>query len=200
MLNTVRMEQENKETNNSAKLGLDAELLKTRSIIISGEVNNELAEKIVKQLLILDEQSQAPIKIYIDSPGGSIDSGFAIFDAMRFVASPIYTIVMGLAASMGAMILLAPPKQNRMGFANSRYLIHQPLIGGVRGVATEIEIHAQEMQKYRLKINQIIAEETGKPFTQVEKDTDRDFWLNSDEAIEYGLISRIVINKNDIIK
>ncbi len=199
MFNTVRMEQENKETNNPSKLGLDAELLKTRSIIISGEVNNELAEKIVKQLLILDEQSSDPIKVYIDSPGGSIDSGFAIFDAMRFVAAPVYTIVMGLAASMGAMILLAPPKQNRMGFANSRYLIHQPLIGGVRGVATEIEIHAQEMQKYRLKINQIIAEETGKPFAQVEKDTDRDFWLNSDEAIEYGLISRIVLNKKDII-
>ncbi|NIZ40031.1 ATP-dependent Clp protease proteolytic subunit [Entomospira entomophila] len=185
---------------NENKLSIDDELLKIRSIIVSGQVNSELAEKIVKQLLVLDAQNHDPIMLYIDSPGGSIDSGFAIFDTVRILESPVYTIVMGLAASMGAMILLSTPKERRLGFANSRYLIHQPLIGGIRGVATEIEIHAKEMLKYREKINIIISEETGQSIDKVQKDTDRDFWLNAEEAIEYGLISRVILNKKDIIQ
>lgn len=189
---------EMKDTAKDDKIIIDQELLKTRSIIISGEVNSELAEKIVKHLLVLDAQNHQAITLYIDSPGGSIDSGFAIFDTIRFLESPVYTIVMGLAASMGAMILLSVPKERRLGFANSRYLIHQPLIGGIRGVATEIEIHAKEMLKYREKINLIIAEETGQPIEKVQKDTDRDFWLNADEAVDYGLISRVVGNKKDL--
>ncbi|NIZ47455.1 ATP-dependent Clp protease proteolytic subunit [Entomospira nematocerorum] len=184
---------------NDNKLSIDDELLKIRSIIVSGQVDSELAEKIVKQLLVLDAQNQDPIMLYIDSPGGSIDSGFAIFDTVRILESPVYTIVMGLAASMGAMILLSTPKERRLGFANSRYLIHQPLIGGIRGVATEIEIHAKEMLKYREKINIIISEETGQPLEKVQKDTDRDFWLSADEALEYGLISRVIHSKKDII-
>ncbi|NIZ19390.1 ATP-dependent Clp protease proteolytic subunit [Entomospira culicis] len=180
------------------KIIIDKELINTRSIIVSGQVDSELAEKIVKQLLVLDAKNHEPITLYVDSPGGSIDSGFAIFDAVRFLKSPVYTLVMGLAASMGAMILLSAPKERRLGFANSRYLIHQPLIGGIRGVATEIEIHAKEMLKYREKINMIISEETGQPIEKVQQDTDRDFWLNAEEAIQYGLISKIITKKSDL--
>lgn len=196
----MRMDNEennNKDKDKKASDDMGQKLLETRSILISGEVNSELAEKTVKQLLILDQSSDSPIKVYIDSPGGSIDSGFAIFDTMRYVNSPVYAIVMGLAASMGAMILLAAPKERRLGFSHSRYLIHQPL-SGIRGVATEIEIHARELEKYRQKINEIIAHETGKDVAQVAKDTDRDFWLDAEEAKAYGLISKIVKKKSEI--
>jgi ATP-dependent Clp protease, protease subunit len=187
-------DQSNKEDKNI----IEKELVEIRSLIVSGQVDSKLAEKIVKQLLVLDAQNHKPITLYIDSPGGSIDSGFAIFDTVRFLDSPVYTVVMGLAASMGAMILLSAPKHRRVGFANSRYLIHQPLIGNVRGVATEIEIHAQEMLKYRAKINLIIAEETGQPIEKVQQDTDRDFWLSADEAIQYGLIQQVVSTKKEL--
>ncbi len=173
--------------------------LDTRSVLVFGEVNKDLAEKCVEQLLILDQINNEPIKVFIDSPGGNIDAGFAIFDTMRYVDSPVYAIVMGLAASMGAMILLAAEKDKRLGFEHSRYLIHQPL-SGIRGVATEIEIHARELEKYRQKINEIIAKETGKNIDQVAKDTDRDFWLDAKEAKDYGLISRVVQKKSEIIR
>ncbi|MGL4524414.1 MAG: ATP-dependent Clp protease proteolytic subunit [Spirochaetia bacterium] len=171
--------------------------LDTRSVLVFGEVNKELAEKVVRQLLVLDQINNEPIRVFIDSPGGDIDAGFAIFDTMRYVDAPVYAIVMGLAASMGAMILLAAPKARRFGFEHSRYLIHQPL-SGIRGVATDIEIHAKELEKYRIKINEIIAATTGQKIKQVALDTDRDFWLDAEEAIKYGLISKTVQKKSDI--
>ncbi|MCL2521121.1 MAG: ATP-dependent Clp protease proteolytic subunit [Spirochaetaceae bacterium] len=178
---------------------LNNKLMKTRSVLLFGEVNKVLGEKIIKQLLILDKDGSEPITVYIDSPGGDIDAGFAIFDTLRFINSPISCVVMGLAASMGAMILLAAGPDKRFGFPNSRYLIHQPLISGtLKGVATEIEIHANEMQKYRHKINEIIAKECNKELTQVEKDTDRDHWFSAEEAINYGLISRIINHKKEL--
>lgn len=190
---------EKKPDSESSQSDYSQKFLDTRSVLVFGEVNKELAEKCVRQLLILDQISKDPIKVFIDSPGGDIDAGFAIFDTMRYVDAPVYAIVMGLAASMGAMILLAAEKDHRMGFEHSRYLIHQPL-SGIRGVATEIEIHARELEKYRLKINQIIAKETGKGIDQVAKDTDRDFWLDAEEAMDYGLISRVVKKKSEIIR
>jgi ATP-dependent Clp protease protease subunit len=196
----IIMAEENQEKDKKAKpdpLDVNQKFLDTRSVMVFGEVNKELSEKCVKQLLILDEISQDPIRVLIDSPGGDIDAGFAIFDTMRYVSSPVYTIVMGLAASMGAMILLGADRDKRFGFEHSRYLIHQPL-SGIRGVATEIEIHARELEKYRHKINAIIAKETGKAIDQVALDTDRDFWLDADEAVSYGLISRIVHKKTDL--
>ncbi len=188
-----------KENAENTAVEYTQKFLDTRSVLVFGEVNKELAEKCVKQLLILDQINNEPIKVFIDSPGGDIDAGFAIFDTMRYVDSPVYAIVMGLAASMGAMILLAAEKDKRLGFEHSRYLIHQPL-SGIRGVATEIEIHARELEKYRQKINEIIAKETGKKIDQVAKDTDRDFWLDAQEAKDYGLISRIVQKKSEIIR
>ena len=172
-------------------------LLKTRTILLSGEVNKKLAEKVISQLLLLEAESDEPVKVMIDSPGGDVDAGYAIFDMIRFIKPEVYTIGMGLVASAGALILLAAPKEKRLALPNSHYLIHQPL-SGIRGVATEIEIHAREIEKARQKINQLISEETGKSLKQVEKDTDRDYWLNAEESLEYGLVSRIITRREEL--
>ena len=176
---------------------LAGKMLKTRTILISGTINKELAEKTIRQLLLLEDMSGEPIRVFIDSPGGDADAGYAIFDMLRFVKPDIWTIGMGLVASAAAIIQLAAPKDRRVGLPNSHYLIHQPL-SGIRGVATDIEIHAKELEKLREKINRLISDETGNPFDQVEKDTDRDYWMNAAEAVKYGLISRVVTNRNEI--
>jgi len=176
---------------------LAGRMLKTRTILISGEINKELAEKTIRQLLLLEDMNEDPIRIFIDSPGGDADAGYAIFDMIRFVKPQVWTIGMGLVASAAAIIQLASPKEYRVGLPNSHYLIHQPL-SGIRGVATDIEIHAKELEKLRGKINQLIADETGNPFPQVEKDTDRDYWMNAAEAVNYGLISRVITNRDEI--
>lgn len=172
-------------------------ILKTRTILLSGEINKSLAERIIRQLLLLEDEGDDAIKIFIDSPGGDADAGFAIFDMIRFVKPRVVLIGMGLVASAAAIILLASPKEDRLGLPNSHYLIHQPL-SGIRGVATEIEIHAKELEKLRTKINKLIAEETGQPVEKVEKDTDRDFWMSAEEATGYGLISKIIRGRNEI--
>jgi ATP-dependent Clp protease protease subunit len=172
-------------------------ILKTRNILLSGEINKQLAERVVRQLIVLEDQGDDPIKVFIDSPGGDADAGYAIFDMMRFVKPPIIAIGMGLVASAGAIILLAAPKERRLGLPNSHYLIHQPL-SGMRGVATEIEIHARELDRLRKKINVLIAEETGQKLDKVEKDTDRDYWMNAEEALSYGLIHRIVRQREEL--
>jgi len=177
--------------------GMFQRLLRTRNIILSGEVDKALAEKVVRQLLLLEEDSDEPIRVFIDSPGGDADAGFAIFDMIRFVKPDVYTIGMGLVASAGALILLASPAERRLGLPNSHYLIHQPL-SGIRGVATEIEIHARELEKLRVKINNLIADETGQKLDKVEKDTDRDFWMSADEAKEYGLLSSVITNRSEL--
>lgn len=170
-------------------------MLKTRTILLSGEIKKDLAEKTIRQLLLLEDMGDEPIRIFIDSPGGDADAGYAIFDMIRFVKPPVWTIGMGLVASAAAIIQLAAPKDRRLGLPNSHYLIHQPL-SGIRGVATDIEIHARELDKLREKINRLIADETGAPLDQVEKDTDRDFWMNAEEAVSYGLIARVISSRD----
>ncbi|MDR1388846.1 MAG: ATP-dependent Clp protease proteolytic subunit [Treponema sp.] len=172
-------------------------MLKTRTILLSGEVDKDLAEKTIKQLLLLETESDEPIRLFIDSPGGDADAGFAIFDMIRFVKPPVWTVGMGLVASAAAIIQLASPRERRVGLPNSHYLIHQPL-SGIRGVATDIEIHARELEKLRGKINALIADETGITLEQVEKDTDRDFWMNAEEAVKYGLISNVIQHREDM--
>jgi ATP-dependent Clp protease protease subunit len=165
--------------------------LKTRTIMLSGEINKALAERVVRQLIMLEDAGGDPIRIFVDSPGGDADAGFAIFDMVRFVKPKVIVIGMGLVASAAAIILLAAPKEDRVGLPNSHYLIHQPL-SGMRGVATEIEIHARELEKLRDKINRLIADQTGQKLEKVAKDTDRDYWMNAEEATQYGLISRVI--------
>jgi ATP-dependent Clp protease protease subunit len=176
---------------------LAGKMLKTRTILISGEINKELAEKTIRQLLLMEDMNAEPIRIFIDSPGGDADAGYAIFDMIRFIKPEVCTIGMGLVASAAAIIQLASPRERRMGLPNSHYLIHQPL-SGIRGVATDIEIHAKELEKLREKINRLIADETGNPHEQVEKDTDRDYWMNAAEAVNYGLISKVITNRREI--
>jgi len=194
-INETNEEKKNKTNDDDA---LMQKFLNTRQIILAGEINKELSEKIVRQLLLMESLSATkPIYIYIDSPGGDADAGFAIFDMIRFIKAPVYTIGMGLVASAASIILLAASKERRFGMPNSHYLIHQPL-SGIKGVATEIEIHAKELEKMRVKINKLIAEETGTDEKKVAKDTDRDCWLNAKESVEYGLISKIAKNRKDI--
>jgi len=171
--------------------------LKTRQILLSGEINKSLAERVIRQLLVLESDSSDPIKIFIDSPGGDADAGYAIFDMIRFVSAPVVTVGMGLVASAGSIILLAAPRERRFGLPNSHYLIHQPL-SGIKGVATEIEIHAQELEKMRVRINELISRETGVPIEKVSKDTDRDFWMSADEARAYGLVSKVVSSRAEL--
>ena len=189
-------DQENQE-NQKEQETLFQKLLKTRNILLSGEINKPLAERVVRQLLLLEDASDEPVKVFIDSPGGDADAGFAIFDMLRFIKPDVYTIGMGLVASAASIILLASPNERRLSLPNAHYLIHQPL-SGMRGVASDIEIHARELEKLRVKINNLISDETGQPLEKVEKDTDRDFWMNADEAIDYGLISKVVKNRKEI--
>jgi ATP-dependent Clp protease protease subunit len=189
-------EQKDKPEENNQEMMLQR-ILKTRTILLSGEVNKQLAERVVRQLILLEDMGDEPIRIFIDSPGGDADAGYAIFDMIRFVKPEVYTLGMGLVASAGAIILLAASKERRVGLPNSHYLIHQPL-SGMRGVATDIEIHAREIEKMRMKINKLISEETGQPPEKVEKDTDRDYWMSSEEAKEYGLISRIITRRDEL--
>ena len=178
---------------------LAEKFLKTRQIILSGAVSHETVEKAIKQLLLLEADGDKPIYLYIDSPGGSIDDGFGLFDIIRFINAPVYTIGTGLIASMGIMILLSVPKERRIALPNSHYLIHQPLISGTyRGVATDLEIQAQEIAKSKAKIVQIIASETGKPLEQVTADCDRDHWLTADEALGYGLVSKVITRRSEL--
>ena len=196
--NSPLFDDEDEEKKQKAPEQFSEKFLKTRQIILTGEINKELADSIVRQLLILDsDDEKAPIYMYIDSPGGDVDAGFAIYDMIRFVKAPVYLIGMGLIASAATLVLLAVEKERRIGLPNSRYLIHQPL-GGMRGVATDIEIYAKDMEKIRAKLNKIIAD--GTDLKQVTKDTDRDFWLDAEESVKYGLISKIVSSKSDLPK
>jgi ATP-dependent Clp protease protease subunit len=192
-------EEENQEEEKKKEpdFGLFERSLKTRNILLSGEVNKTLAERVIRQLILLEAENEEPIRVFIDSPGGDADAGYAIFDMMRFVKPQVTTIGMGLVASAGAIIMLAAPKERRLGLPNSHYLIHQPL-SGMRGVATEIEIHARELDRLRRRINKLIADETGQPLEKVEKDTDRDYWMGAEEAQSYGLIARIVSRREEL--
>jgi ATP-dependent Clp protease, protease subunit len=172
-------------------------LLKTRTILLSGEINKALAQRVISRLVLFEDASEEPIKVFIDSPGGDADAGYAIFDMMRFVRPPVYMVGMGLVASAAAIILLAAPRDRRIALPNSHYLIHQPL-SGMRGVATDIEIHAREIERMRIRINKLIAAETGQPLDKVGKDTDRDYWMTAEEAIEYGLVSRVVTKRAEL--
>ncbi len=197
-----RLQEEEPETQEEEKkrepeFGLMERILKTRNILLSGEINKILAERVIRQLILLEAESEDPIRVFIDSPGGDADAGYAIFDMMRFIKPKVVTIGMGLVASAAAIILLAVPRERRLGLPNSHYLIHQPM-SGMRGVATEIEIHAKELDRLRRRINKLIAEETGQPLEKVEKDTDRDYWMGAEEAQGYGLIARIVSRREEL--
>lgn len=171
-------------------------LLKDRIIMLSGEVNDQMANSIIAQLLFLDAQDNTKdISLYINSPGGVITSGMAIVDTMNFIKSDVSTIATGMAASMASIILTSGAKGKRYALPHSTVLIHQPL-GGAQGQATEIEIAAREIGKTRKMINNIIHQTTGQPLDKIQQDTERDNYMTAEEAKDYGLIDKIMVNKN----
>lgn len=172
-------------------------LLNSRTIIISGEINQPLAEKVCAQLLILEEMSNDPIKIFINSQGGHVESGDTIHDMIKFVKPRVIMIGTGWVASAGITIYLAADKENRYSLPNTRYMIHQPL-GGFNGQATDIGIEAKEILRVRQRINTIISEATGQPIEKVNKDTDRNYWLNAEEALDYGIINKIISSHSQL--
>jgi len=183
---------EEKDTPKSASSSIiEEKLFKSRSISVFGQVDEKMARAVSQQLLALSADGDEPITLYISSPGGHVESGDVIYDMIKFVKPTIRVIGTGWVASAATNIYLAAKKENRFSLPNTRYLVHQPS-GGSRGNATDIKIQMEEILKTKERINRIISEETGRPLEQVEKDTDRDYWMSVDEAIDYGIVTKVV--------
>jgi ATP-dependent Clp protease, protease subunit len=178
---------------------LESRLFKGRKVMVFGQVNDKLARDVVSRILALVDESQKPIQVYVNSPGGHVESGDSIHDVIKFVRGsvPVHMIGTGWVASAGALIYLAGDKQHRYCLPNTRFLLHQPM-GGVQGPATDIDIEAREIIKMRERINQIIATETGQPIERVRKDTDRNYWMSAREAIDYGLATKIITAMDEL--
>lgn len=177
--------------------GLVARMLETRTVLVAGQVDDKLAERAISQLLILNGINHDPIRVVITSQGGHVDSGFAIHDMMKFIDSPVITLGAGWVASIGVPILLGAEKDCRYSLPNTRFLLHQPS-GGAGGQASDIRIAAEEILKLRERINRLIAGETGQSIEQIENDSDRNFWMDAQEALEYGLIAKVVASAAEI--
>jgi ATP-dependent Clp protease protease subunit len=190
-----REEEEQKKND-----GMASHLLKTRTIVMSGQVDQEMAERVISQLVVLDNENHEPIRVMITSQGGHVDSGLAIHDVLRYVESPVYTIGAGWVASIAVPILFgAPDKAHRVALPNTRFLLHQPS-GGAGGHLQDIRIEAQEIMRIRQRINELIAKETGQDVAKVAKDSDRNYWMSAEEAVKYGIISKVVDRANDLVK
>lgn len=173
-------------------------LLKDRIIFLGTPVNNEIANLIIAQMLFLESQDKSKdIKLYINSPGGSVTAGLAIYDAMQYVEPDVSTICVGLAASMGAVLLSAGEDGKRYSLPNSEVMIHQ-VLGGAEGQATDIKIHAERILRTKDRLNEILSEHTGQDIEKVEEDTDRDYFMSAKEAEEYGIIDEVIANKNAV--
>lgn len=193
----TRFAKDDNEEEKAKADGLSALMLKSRTVLVNGEVDQDLAEKVIQQLIILDTESHDPIRVIITSQGGHVDSGFAVHDVMRFVDSPVITIGAGWVASIAVPILFGAPKENRYTLPNTRFLLHQPS-GGAGGQLSDIRIEAQEILKIRHRINNMISDETGQPVEKVQVDSDRNFWMNAEEALKYGLVKKIITSPNEI--
>ncbi len=174
-----------------------AKLLKTRTIMVTDEVNKKMAQQIMTQLILLEAENNDDIKMFINSPGGDADAGFAIYDMMRFVKPKIKAICAGVVASAAVIILLGAKKENRFSLPSARILIHQPSTG-IHGTASDIQIEANEILKCREKINRLISGETGQAVEKVESDTKRNFWMSAEEAIKYGLVNKIIRTSDEL--
>ncbi|HID51130.1 MAG TPA: ATP-dependent Clp protease proteolytic subunit [Anaerolineae bacterium] len=190
-------EQEQEEKEKEAPKSMLEKLLETRTITIFGEINMKVAQEVTQKLLMLAADSDDPIKIFVNSPGGHVESGDTIFDMIRFVKPTVKIIGTGWVASAGALIYAAAERENRYCLPNTRFLLHQPA-GGAMGQAADIAIEAEEIIKMRRRLNEIFAEQTGQPVEKVEKDTDRNFWMSAPEAVEYGLVGQIIESAAEI--
>ena len=176
---------------------MDEKLFKPRSISIFGNINERIARSVAEQLLALSAESNDPITIYISSPGGHVESGDVIYDMIKFIKPEVRVVGTGWVASAATNIYLAAKKENRFSLPNTRYLVHQPS-GGSRGDATDIAIQMEEILKTKERINKIISDETGRPVEQVVQDTDRDYWMSVEEAIEYGIVHKVIKSITEI--
>lgn len=172
-------------------------LYKSRTVLIFGEIDMRLAERTTAQLTALAAESDKPIRIIINSPGGHVESGDTIHDMIRFCGAPVKVIGTGWVASAGAHIFLGAAKENRLCLPNTRFLLHQPA-GGMRGQASDIQIEAEQIIKMRDRVNRMIAAETGQTVERIVKDTQRNYWLSAEEAVEYGLVSRIIRDTSEV--
>ena len=190
------------ERGDGDKRGLEAEvgrrLFEQRIVTYASEVSRRSAQRVIGQLLALSEEDDAkPIRLFLNSPGGDVDAGFAIFDVIRFINAPVRIVCAGLAASAGVVILLASPKERRYTLKNARFLMHQPSSGS-HGDASDIEIEASEILKCRQAINDLIAQAAGQSAKKVEEDTRRNFWMSAQEALDYGLVGKIIEKRDEL--
>lgn len=172
----------------------DSHLYRQRALCVSEAIDSTVAKRVISQLLALEaEKPGTPITLYLNSPGGEVTSGFAIYDTIRFISSDVRIVASGLCASIATIIFIAAEKQHRYSMPNAKFLIHQPLIGGqIRGQASDLEITARDILKTRERLNQLLAKECGQPLERIEKDTNRDYWMSATEALEYGLVNKII--------
>lgn len=191
----------NEETPDTDKLPfpslIDEKLFKSRAISIFGQINEKCARTVTEQLLALSADSDEPITIYVSSPGGHVESGDVIYDMIKYIKPVVRVIGTGWVASAATTIFLAAKKEHRYSLPNTRYLIHQPL-GGSQGDATDISIQAEQIIKTKARLNRLISEETGQPLERVERDTDRDYWMTVEEAVTYGIVSKVVKSVTEV--
>ena len=189
--------EKNKE--NKEMEDLASKLLKSRTVVISQQVDAELTAKVLSQLVLLEQEGhEEPVTVFINSPGGEIFSGFAIFDMLNFIACPVTTIVTGFAASMGSILSMAADKGRRFAMPQAKIMIHQPLLMGYQGRASECEIQAREILKTRDHLVKLYSEQTGKSREEIKKALDRDNWFTAEEALEYGLIDKVIHSRSEI--
>ena len=189
--------EKNKE--NKEMEDLASKLLKSRTVVISQQVDAELTAKVLSQLVLLEQEgNEEPVTVFINSPGGEIFSGFAIFDMLNFIACPVTTIVTGFAASMGSILSMAADKGRRFAMPQAKIMIHQPLLMGYQGRASECEIQAREILKTRDHLVKLYSEQTGKSREEIKKALDRDNWFTAEEALEYGLLDKVVHSRSEL--
>ena len=176
---------------------VDANLFRSRTVLLFGEINDKVARSITAQLVALSAENDKPIRMFINSPGGHVESGDTIFDVIRFVRAPVLMIGTGWVASAGALIFIAAKKENRVALPNTRFMLHQPS-GGTMGRATDIAIEAKEIIRMRQRLNETFARETGQPLEKVIRDTERNYWMSAEDAVAYGMASRVVHSATEL--
>jgi ATP-dependent Clp protease protease subunit len=188
------------EKERGASVRLAERLLKSRTVLISSGIDEETVEEVIRDLVLMEQDSKTePITVYINTPGGAADCGFAIYDVLRFMRPPVTAIVTGLCASAGVIVFLGAPAGRRLALPNSRFMLHEPrFLSAAYGEASDLAITAKELLKMKDRYNTIVAEASGKSLEQVSKDTQRDFWLSADEAKAYGLVTRIVKSRDEV--
>ncbi len=176
---------------------IDKNLFKSRTVLLFGEINDKVARAVTAQLIALSSENDKPIRMFINSPGGHVESGDTIFDIIRFVRAPVQVVGTGWVASAGALIFIAAKKENRFCLPNTRFMLHQPS-GGTMGKASDIAIEAKEIIRMRQRLNETFAKETGQPLEKITRDTERNYWMSADEAVTYGLVSKVINSAKEI--